>query len=405
CFLGEVVDFIQIRKGKEANIESPIVLFQKVRYLDEELGKMASIYNLEWNDHKEFELFLKHSPEALETFCLNDKCITLIRMTKDNKVFGVHSEWENMLGTYEIFHGTKIGIIVRNGDNVFLGWTDDDMINIKEDMFYVPSEKQVVYEDNDNLKKVSSSKEDIASRYFIFSILQGLLEYKNIISLPEPQSFTSPSKYIIYSAADNWISDNRFGDFSGIVNKVNENVSIGEMVLFVQGLTDRGTEGRYSDCSRSRNYANRTHDCNVENGKIYTINLIENNSIFVSVEKSWSDKGARSNFEVYKDEFINLTYMNSVWLKYAITNRNIGNWRIGGRPVNFAYAIKYLNIALQHIKQREKSEFNSIIKYYTQLEETHEWQRLLSEWKLEKQVKEITEYQAKRFVKWLSVQK
>ena len=71
---------------------------------------------------------------------------------------------------------------------------------------------------------------------------------------------------------------------------------------------------------------------------------------FVSVEKGesinrrWYDdegkKRARSNFEVFRDEYINLTFMNSEWLTYAINTKNLGGWIIGGKCVDYAYGIK-----------------------------------------------------------------
>lgn len=48
--------------------------------------------------------------------------------------------------------------------------------------------------------------------------------------------------------------------------------------------------------------------------------------------------------------------MNSEWLTYAINTKNLGGWIIGGKCVDYAYGIKYLNVALQHIRQRETSE-------------------------------------------------
>ncbi|MCG4526402.1 hypothetical protein [Intestinimonas massiliensis (ex Afouda et al. 2020)] len=47
CYAGEVVKFAHIRKGKNAPNTEPIVIYQKLRFLDEDLGRIASLYELQ----------------------------------------------------------------------------------------------------------------------------------------------------------------------------------------------------------------------------------------------------------------------------------------------------------------------------------------------------------------------
>lgn len=47
CYMGETVHFAKIRSGKNAADTEPVVLYQKLRFLDEELGRLTSIYNME----------------------------------------------------------------------------------------------------------------------------------------------------------------------------------------------------------------------------------------------------------------------------------------------------------------------------------------------------------------------
>lgn len=49
CYMGEVINFLPITKGKHAPEKEPVVIYQKVRYLDEELGKWVSIYGYDGN--------------------------------------------------------------------------------------------------------------------------------------------------------------------------------------------------------------------------------------------------------------------------------------------------------------------------------------------------------------------
>lgn len=454
CYLGEVVDFIPVRKGKSAPVDVPVTLFQKLRYMDEELGKMASIYEVDFSDVKLFEKLIKYNDECFETFCPNDKCITLVRVSKSNIGYSsMETVFGPILDVYKKYHGMTIGILIRDGENLYMGWTDDAKISIEDDFFYTPETR--VLEEDDAIKQ--TTPEEFVSRYFLFSILQGVLENTDMITLPEICSVFKPSKYIIYSAADNWLCDNRFGSFEDILNKTQNNIKVGNMVLMWEYLSDGYLEGMssfYRHCYRDRNYSRRTKDTRVKSGSIEKINLIEYEELkhrytynshgtiyntyakpndppkfapevevisvedyrepiyYVSLRKECSDwepyydgeyherkREARANFRVYTEEFIDLTYLNTVWLKYVITTRNLGNHSRDDKRVNYAHMIKFLNIALQHVTLREQEERNLIIKYYPELDNVSDWPVLLSEWKLTNNVSVITEYQAKRFAK------
>ena len=128
----------------------------------------------------------------------------------------------------------------------------------------------------------------------------------------------------------------------------------------------------------------------------YYISLIKSNYDYVYRDGDWRDRkrDAHALFRVYDDEFINLTYMNSAWLKYCITTQNLGN---KGRLSHFAETIRYLNDALKFIKKREQEEAKWLGQY---VEITDDMWAALSDWKLEKGVRNINDYQAKRFAKW-----
>ena len=117
---------------------------------------------------------------------------------------------------------------------------------------------------------------------------------------------------------------------------------------------------------------------------------------YVSVKKQYSLSGtARSNMRVHKDEFMNLTYFNSVWGEYLLTTRKAEDFR------QFANAARYLNTALQFVRRREEEEHCLICAEFPELDSIQDWPVILSEWKLEKKVRSITAYQAKRFARYL----
>lgn len=497
CFMGEVVKFGQIRSGKNASDKEPIVIHQKLRFLDEELGRLASLYEIQWNEVDMFEEFLRHSPLALDTFAPNERCITLVRLSRTATTFGRDDDrpYANLLKTYRYFHGKTVGIIIRNGENLYLGWTEEDRVHIDDDFIVsqvitevVPDEEPEFTFESDRRRYIEQKKAErkqlidgIVSRSFVFSILQGVVENTPLLPLPAGVKLGKQSEYVIYSVADKWLTDNKYGSFDEIIERCNSRVTEGDMLLTTQYLRpeeDHWTNHVYGtrawENPRGVGDRNRTHDCSVEDCTLYPANLVmydkpisqtrfrywsvpnrwilqknpdaqpmwretvmdtgdyqrlkeregkdpdvlkdhpdeiievfdyRKRHVFVSVKKkdNWSySSEARANFEVYDEEFINLTYMNSVWLEWVITNRKLGGWSIGGKEVNYAYAIRYLKKAMDYITRREKLEKELLDKMNPAICKDPEWPLRLTEWKLEKGVRTLSPYQAKRFAKYIT---
>lgn len=478
CYMGEAVSFAQVRKGKPAPVTEPVVLHQKLRFLDEDLGRLASLYSINWEDIDEFERFLAHSPAALDTFAPNERCIMLVRLSRTGKTFSTDDEpYSNMLKDYKYYHGRTVGIIIRNGENLYLGWTDEDRVHIEDDLIIsnvvtevAPGEPEPNYYtefDRQNAEKKKRAEarqiiEGLVSRNFVYQILQGIVDNSNILPLPDGVKLNRQSEYVIYSVADKWLADTRFGSFNEIVDEANSRVSAGDMILTVQHLTavQRSVWGNcyYGnkpwENSRGRGERNRTHDCSVSNKTIYPVNLVEYDEpvqkkrykyicgknadgsphwvesvtdedaklaedaiviehfeerkahVYVSVEKTegrWyrDDDGplARANMEVFPEEFINLTYLNSTVLEWAINTKTLGGWTVGGQAVDYAFAIQYLNTAMDFIRKREVQEKEYLDAVAPTLTEDPDWPLKLCEWKKSVGIRNITPYQAKRYAK------
>lgn len=122
---------------------------------------------------------------------------------------------------------------------------------------------------------------------------------------------------------------------------------------------------------------------------------------YISAEKSdsyYSDKEniARANMEIKSKEYINLTYLNSIYLLYVLQNRNMGDWRSGRATVDFANALPYLNKALDYLRKREKKEAEMLEKH---MDLYDGWQMDVSEWRLKNGYHRLTDARAKRFAK------
>lgn len=460
CYAGEVVNFAQLRKGSNAADTEPIVLHQKLRFLDEEMGRLTSIYDLDCSELRYFEEFLTASPVALEVFAPNERCVTLVRLSRTGQRFQMSDKYANMLEEYRLFHGNTVGIVIRNGENVYIGWTDAEQVHVTDD-FIMEIDPKAFHVNNDFIGQETEAQREkrlieeraiarqvaseLVSRIFIFNILQGIVDNSDLLPLPEGITISRESDYVKFSMADKWLSDNRFGSFADIITRCNKpQLRKGDSILTVQFLRPDNSKNIYKQwCNdRGRGEKNRTWDCSVSDCHVYPINMVEYDEprqrtyyrykgmrfvtngdgsslsedseiietewesdphFFVSVQKTESNSGtARANFEIYPDEVINLTYMNSVWLEYAINNRNLGGWIVGGKAVDYAYGIRYLNTALEQVRLREAEEAGLLNEADPSFISTHpDWPVQLSEWKLATGTRHLSPRSTKRFLRSL----
>lgn len=407
CYLGETVELIGIREGKSAPLEEPIILNQKILYLDEDLARMMSIYGFHLENYKLLEEAIKYNDDVFNAFCPQEKCITFFRVSRHAERTFYNSEISCM-DSYDMLHGKKIGFAVRNGENLYLGWLEekweeDRELTFEENVMLRAGKKEIA----DGNKAESTPIKERVSRMFALNVLRGLLDNKHLLNIPDGEDLLRPSKYIIYNYADAWLEDNRYGDFATLVKNLHEYNREKDTILLITAVSEvfdsykNGPERGLEDAQ-----VNRTHDCSVSSG-LNTINMIdEHGNIFVSAEKEYSICGARSNFLIKKHEFLNLTFMNSLWLEYYIMTKKIGDFgrkrnRYGNETsLDYAYLIPYFKKALEYIREREQQEAE-LIEQYVQLKNFPEWQILLSHWKIAKKVHKLTDYQAKRFAKYL----
>lgn len=522
CFMGETVDFIPLTTGAYSKVTDPLVVYQKIRYLDEELGKWISIYDVDGDDTALFEDMLKSRPDLRDMFVPGNKCISLVRVAHNKIRYCESKQIANTLKKYYVYHANKVGILVRDGENLWIGWTDQDRIDIPDgNVFYRPETKESSIEDSKGGQR-TSTKEETASRYFIFSILQGLIHNGKLLHLPEDVQISKPNPYIVLSMADGWLEDDRYGTFSSIVERTSAPLQKGDMLLTTLSIKrdDAYSDKKYRawDNDRGRGSYNRTYDASIPNRSIEPVNLIDREKIYeiiykkyklivteessegkfidgtngaksytitrhtqrtqeylglerneihitndkldghsikgmtpeevyqlykkryyiqdvneqvvqpafsnnydssyytvydhteyvreirhnyISAQKSDTNfrgdgKDAYANMEVFSDEYLNLTFLNSVYLLYAIQNRNIGGWVRGGQVVSYADSIPYLNKALEYIREREKDEAE-LLKPYMDLYD--DWQVDLSEWRLAHNYHRLTDTRAQKFAR------
>lgn len=117
CYLGEVVNFHKICEGEPAACSEPVIVHQKIRFLDEEMGKAVSIYGFNGSDEAQntFLHLLKYRSDIRQMFAPDERCITILRISRTGTVKGVSDVVANSLQDYKTYHGGQLAILVKNG--------------------------------------------------------------------------------------------------------------------------------------------------------------------------------------------------------------------------------------------------------------------------------------------------
>lgn len=393
-YFGENLEFTKVRSGSPADIKCPLVINQKMLYLDEDLSRIVSIYQNEIS--KQYNLFedaLKYSDIIFEAFCPQNRCVTFFRLSK-NATYPFYNTDRNMYVNENLLHGRKIGCVIRNGENAYVGWLDeswgkdlegnDRIVTFNDNLLYRPEDEAIINH-IDDLKELSSdSSNTMASRVFAMAVLQGIIDNKKIISFPEKINVIKPSQYIIYNFADAWLTDDRFGDFEMLTRNLRKYTRAKDTVLLIFNIHGG---------NRSVGDADRTYDCNLQEG-IYELNMIKNGQYFIRAKRIYHK--TCSNVRIRIDECINLSYMNSIWLKYYIQTKKLGSY-----AHDYAKVIKYFKQAVEIVEAREAEEILAIKNFFPEADQVPEWQLKLSHWKLKYGIRKISDFQAKRIALYL----
>ena len=285
CYTGEVIKFHQIRSGKAAPKEEALILYQKIRFLDEELGKHISIFNFNGEDDTRLIPLLKTRDDIAGLLAPGKKSLTILRTSRTGKFVGANEKVDNMLAEYEMYHGKQLALLLRDGENLYIAWCDADNIVINEENAFYSTSKQTEERAEGTDSAINNTETDIyeaLSRYYLLAILQGMIDAKNILDFPEPVNVLDPAqRYMIFSLAESWIAENKYGTFVEMLEKSRKNsVKKGDDIITILYLSpDR--EGIYKKNSNDRGigYKNRTSGAFLRGKTIYSVNLVLNDVV------------------------------------------------------------------------------------------------------------------------------
>lgn len=386
---GLTVNFMNIHKGTNAPTQQPIIIHQKLIYLDEDLPRLKDLYD---EYAGSLEVAIKHSPALLEHICPTSKGITFLKMRNSAGRFDLNNT------VMEFVRDTmpnEVGVLVRNGENTWLTWLDSQDISLSEDSFTSKSSDE------------ETSLSLVQSRYYLFNLIMGLIERNQILQLDHVPTNMFSEPGIIWSNADSQITDSTYVELAKIIPILNQYSKADDPIYVLNSFTDSATyTGRYGGGTTQRGRGDNalTDNTSVKEGlnKIKGIDYFSNFTyrFYVGGEKSlwhWDDDKSKISPSLYieNDEFINLKFINSNLINYYIHTKRIGKVSNSGRYVDYSHMLPILFGMKKALEEQEKVDRLHIVAQDYDL-------NLLTSFKIIHDVRVVTPYQAKRYSKWVA---
>lgn len=384
---GLTVNFMNIHKGTNAPTQQPIIIHQKLIYLDEDLPRLKDLYD----EHAgSLEVAIKHSPALLEHICPTNKGITFLKMRNSAGRFELNNT------VMEFVRDTmpnEIGVLIRNGENTWLTWLDSQDISLSEDSFTSKSSDE------------ETSLSLVQSRYYLFNLIMGLIERNEILQLDHVPTNMFSDTGIIWSNADSQITDSTYVELGEIIPILNKYSKTDDPIYVLNSFTDRAKyTGRYGGGTTQRGRGDNalTDSTSVEEG-LNKIRGIDYFSDFTyrfyvgGVKWLWSayESKVKPSLYIEEDEFINLKFLNSKLINYYIHTKRIGRISNSGRYVDYSHMLPILFEMKKALEEQEKIDRLHIVAQDYDL-------NLLTSFKILHDVRVVTPYQAKRYSKWVS---
>ena len=384
---GLTVNFMNIHKGANAPINQPIIIHQKLIYLDEDLPRLTDLYDV---NSGSLEVAIKNSPALLEHICPTSKGITFLKMRNSTGYF----ELDNTVMEFvRNVMPNEVGVLIRNGENTWFTWLDSQDISLSTDSFTSKSSDE----------KTSVSL--LQSRYYLFNLIMGLIERNEILQLDHVPTNMFADPGIIWSSADSQITDSTYVELSKIIPILNRYSKTDDPIYVLNSFKDNAKyTGRYGGGTTERGRGDNalTDNTRVDKGlnKIKGIDYLSDFTyrFYVGGEKfNWWSENSKISPSLYieEDEFINLKFLTSSLIDYYIHTKRIGKISNSGCYVDYSHMLPILFGIKKALEQQEKVDRLHIVAQDYDL-------NLLTAFKILHDVRVITPYQAKRYSKWVA---
>ena len=384
---GLTVNFMNIHKGANAPINQPIIIHQKLIYLDEDLPRLTDLYDV---NSGSLEVAIKNSPALLEHICPTSKGITFLKMRNSTGYF----ELDNTVMEFvQNVMPNEVGVLIRNGENTWFTWLDSQDISLSTDSFTSKSSDE----------KTSVSL--LQSRYYLFNLIMGLIERSEILQLDHVPTNMFADPGIIWSSADSQITDSTYVELGKIISILNRYSKTDDPIYVLNSFKDNAKyTGRYGGGTTERGRGDNalTDNTRVDKGlnKIKGIDYLSDFTyrFYVGGEKfNWWSENSKISPSLYieEDEFINLKFLTSSLIDYYIHTKRIGKISNSGCYVDYSHMLPILFGIKKALEQQEKVDRLHIVAQDYNL-------NLLTSFKILHDVRVITPYQAKRYSKWVT---
>ena len=288
----------------------------------------------------------------------------------------------------------SVGMVVRNGENVWLTWFDENDIELSEDSFASKA--------TDEFTSLSLVK----SRYYISNVILGLIEKGELLQLNHSVTDLFNDTGIIFSNADSQIADSTYIELGELVGKLNKYTRPDDPIYVLNTIRDEASYSYYGssgETERGRGDNSLTDGVVVVRGfhRIKGVDYMSNLTaqFYVSGEKSctfyWEETKIKPALYIENDEYINLKFLTSTLVDYYIHTKRIGRMSNSGMYVDYSHMLPILfNIKEKLIEQEKIDRLHIPAKDYDL--------NLLTSFKIIHNIRNITEYQAKRYSKWVT---
>ena len=384
---GLKAEFMSIHKGVNAPINQPIVIHQKLIYLDEDLPRLTNLYDV---NSGSLEVALKNSPALLEHICPTNKGITFLKMRNSSGSFTLNN---TVMEFVRNVMPNEVGVLIRNGENTWLTWLDSKDISLSTDSFTSKSSDE------------ETSLSLLQSRYYLFNLIMGLIERNEILQLDHIPTNMFADPGIIWSSADSQITDSTYVELSKIIPILNRYSKTDDPIYVLNSFKDSAKyTGRYGGGTTERGRGDNalTDNTRVDQGlnKIKGIDYLSDFTyrFYVGGEKfNWWSENSKISPSLYieEDEFINLKFLTSKLIEYYIHTKRIGKISNSGCYVDYSHMLPILFGMKKALEEQEKIDRLHIVAQDYDL-------NLLTAFKILHDVRVITPYQAKRYSKWVA---
>lgn len=386
---GLTINFTPIHKGEKAPVDQPVIIHQKIIFLDEDLPRLQQLYD---TDSNSLEVAIKNSDALLEHLCPTNKGITFLKNRHSSTKYSLNNKvMEFIIDTTP----NSVGMLVRNGENVWLTWFDEKDIYLDEDSFASKATDEW------------TSLNLVKSRYYISNVILGLIEKGELLQLNHSVTDLFNDTGIIFSNADSQITDSTYIELGELIGKLNKYTRPDDPIYVLNTIRDKASYAYYGssgETERGRGDNALTDGVIVARGfhRIKGVDYMSDLTaqFYVSGEKSvlysWDEaKKIKPALYIEKDEYINLKFLTSTLVDYYIHTKRVGRVSNSGMYVDYSHMLPILfNIKEKLIEQEKIDRLRIPAKDYDL--------NLLTSFKIIHNVRNITEYQAKRYSKWVA---